>query len=112
MIAKMVVSIANADIECNPEIQFLQTILYIGTVLKYEIDNIQITVVCVLALSLPFRHKRVLVEAKCMRLPSSILSNHRELHSCQSREGIRRSILQSALALLANQDRQTHKDFS
>ena len=38
----MVIGITNADIECNSAIQFLQIILYVGTILKYEIDNIQI----------------------------------------------------------------------
>ncbi|CCX95543.1 unknown [Bacteroides sp. CAG:20] len=38
----MVIGITDADIECNPAIQFLQIILHVGTVLKYEIDNIQI----------------------------------------------------------------------
>lgn len=30
------------DIECNSAIQFLQIILHVSTILKYEIDNIQI----------------------------------------------------------------------
>ncbi len=42
MITKMVIRITNADIECNSAIQFLQIILHVSTVLKYEIDNIQI----------------------------------------------------------------------
>ncbi len=42
MITEMVIAIPNADIECNSVIQFLQIILHVGTVLKYEIDNIQI----------------------------------------------------------------------
>ena len=42
MIAKMIIRITDADIKCNSAIQFLQIILYVGTVLKYEINNIQI----------------------------------------------------------------------
>ena len=42
MIAKMIIRITDADIECNSAIQFLQIILHVGTVLKYEINNIQI----------------------------------------------------------------------
>ena len=40
----MVIRITDADIECNSAIQLLQIILHVGTVLKYEIDNIQIAV--------------------------------------------------------------------
>ena len=38
----MIIRITDADIKCNSAIQFLQIILYVGTVLKYEINNIQI----------------------------------------------------------------------
>ena len=40
----MVIRITDADIECDSAIQLLQIILHVGTVLKYEIDNIQIAV--------------------------------------------------------------------
>ena len=40
----MVIRITDADIECNSAIQLLQILLHVGTVLKYEIDNIQIAV--------------------------------------------------------------------
>lgn len=42
MIAEMVITIAYADIKCYTAIQFLQIILHVSTILKYEIDNIQI----------------------------------------------------------------------
>lgn len=42
MITEMVIRITNANIECNSAIQFLQIILHVSTILKYEIDNIQI----------------------------------------------------------------------
>ena len=38
----MIIAIPNADIECDSAIQFLQIILHVSTILKYEIDNIQI----------------------------------------------------------------------
>ena len=40
----MIIRITDADIECNSAIQLLQILLHVGTVLKYEIDNIQIAV--------------------------------------------------------------------
>lgn len=39
---EMIIRITDADIECNSAIQFLQIILHVGTVLKYEINNIKI----------------------------------------------------------------------
>ena len=44
VITEMVIRITDADIECNSAIQLLQILLHVGTVLKYEIDNIQIAV--------------------------------------------------------------------
>lgn len=46
MIAKMVIAIANADIESHTAIEFLQIPFYIRAVLDYEIDYIQITMSC------------------------------------------------------------------
>lgn len=42
VITEMVIRITNANIECNSAIQFLQIILHVSIILKYEIDNIQI----------------------------------------------------------------------
>ena len=46
MITKMVIAIANTDIENHTAIEFLQIALYICTILKDEINNIQIAMPC------------------------------------------------------------------
>lgn len=44
MIAEMIIRITNVDIEGNPTIQFFQIFLHISTILKDEIDHIQIAI--------------------------------------------------------------------
>lgn len=46
VIAEMVITVADADIESHPAIKLLQVCLHIGTILKDEINYVQITMSC------------------------------------------------------------------